>query len=74
MDIAKVVSAEIVEATGFHGNKQVVAKMSDEEECMLFSYYDDEIQFQAVEFIGMTKDDALEHFRRRDVAYLQSEI
>lgn len=38
----------------------------------LFSYYPDEIQFSADEFVGLTLGEARQLFRDRDIAYLQS--
>ena len=42
------------------------------EESRLFRYYDDEIGFSEGEFAGLTKAQAHDLFRKRDVAYLQS--
>ncbi len=38
---------------------------------MLFRYYPDELSFEEHEFIGLTKNEALELFRLRDKAYLR---
>lgn len=38
----------------------------------LFTYYPDEISFQAEEFIGLTKPDAYALFQQRDSDYLRS--
>jgi len=38
---------------------------------MLFRYYPDEISFNKKEFIGLTAIQALELYRKKDVAYLQ---
>lgn len=38
----------------------------------VFKYYPDELSFNEREFIGLTKDEALELFRHRDIAYLRS--
>ena len=39
---------------------------------VLFSFYHDEIDFRASEFIGLTKEEALQLRHTRDVQYLQS--
>jgi hypothetical protein len=39
---------------------------------VLFEYFPDEISFTEAEFIGLTKEEALQLFHRKDVAYLQS--
>lgn len=39
---------------------------------MLFSYYPDEISFNHKEFIGLTRDQALELRHKKDVAYLKN--
>jgi hypothetical protein len=39
---------------------------------MLFEYYPDEISFTSSEFIGKTKQEALQLFHKKDVDYLQS--
>ena len=38
----------------------------------LFSYYPDEISFTLSELIGLTRDEAVDLKRRKDIAYLQS--
>lgn len=38
----------------------------------LFKYYPDELSFTEQEFIGLTKDEAMELFKYRDIAYLRS--
>jgi len=39
---------------------------------MLFSYYPDEISFTPDEFVGLFREEALELFHKKDVAYLRS--
>jgi hypothetical protein len=38
----------------------------------LFSYFPDELSFEEEEFIGRTKQQAMDLFHKRDVEYLQS--
>lgn len=38
----------------------------------IFSYYPDEISFHPSEFIGLTIEQALDLYHKKDVAYLQS--
>lgn len=45
---------------------------ADEQATQIFSYYPDEISFQAKEFLGLTSKEALALFLERDMAYLQS--
>ena len=44
-----------------HGTEHVIAH-----------FYPDEISFREEEFVGLTVDEAIELFRKRDIAYLQS--
>lgn len=54
------------------GNKSEVDVMyNDGSVEMLFVYYQDELSFEEHEFIGLTKSEALEIFRQRDMAYLR---
>ena len=51
---------------------EVVATFEDGSTKSLFSFYPDELSFQASEFIGFTESEALSLRHRRDVNYLQS--
>ena len=51
---------------------KVLVKFGDVEEVELFDYFPDEISFKADEFIGLTRNQALELKGRKDLAYLQS--
>jgi len=51
---------------------EVWATFSDGTEKRLFSFYPDEINFGADEFIGLTAEEASALFCRRDTAYLRS--
>jgi len=51
---------------------EVVATFEDGSAKTLFSFYPDEISFQASEFIGLTEREAMALRHRRDVAFLQS--
>ena len=51
---------------------EVVATFEDGSTKTLFSFYPDEIQFRASEFIGLTEQEAHALKQRRDTAYLRS--
>ena len=51
---------------------EVVATFEDGSSKNLFSFYPDEISFQASEFIGLTEAEAKSLFHRRDISFLQS--
>ena len=51
---------------------KVTVTYEDGTEEVLFSFYHDEIDFRASEFIGLTKEEALELRYNKDVRYLQS--
>ena len=38
----------------------------------LFRYYPDELTFSSSEFLGLTKDEALRLYHKRDIEYLQN--
>lgn len=38
----------------------------------IFSYYPDEISFTSAELIGLTREEAIDLKRRKDIAYLRS--
>lgn len=38
----------------------------------LFEYYPDELTFTEVEFVGLTRDEALALFHKKDIEYLRS--
>jgi len=50
----------------------VTATFEDGSKEMLFEYYPDEISFTEAEFIGLTKDQAIELRHKKDVDYLRS--
>jgi len=50
----------------------VIATFEDASSKSLFSFYPDEISFQASEFIGLTEAEAMSLRHRKDVAFLQS--
>ena len=70
----KIASARItaMSKTVFDPPPEVFATFEDGVERKLFSFYPDEIQFVAEEFIGLTEIEAAELRHKRDVAYLQS--
>lgn len=56
----------------FFNTPTVAVTYDDGKEETLFSFYPDEISFCEREFIGLTRDQALQLRHRKDVAYLQS--
>jgi hypothetical protein len=70
----KILSARItaMPQSIFDPMPEVHVTLEDGSARMLFSYYPDEIRFDAAEFIGLTVADALALRHRKDVAYLQS--
>ena len=50
----------------------VTATYDDGSVSNVFNFYDDELHFEACEFVGLTREDALALFTRKDIAYLQS--
>ena len=59
---------------GPYGQSKVLATPNnlDEFEYTLFVFYPDELSFSASEFIGLSEDEALAIFTRKDIAYLRS--
>ena len=51
---------------------EVIATFEDGSTKTLFSFYPDEISFQASEFIGLTEAEAKSLFHHKDVSYLKS--
>ena len=54
------------------GSARVMVIYDNGDTEQLFGFYHDEISFTADEFIGLTKEEGLALFTKRDVAYLQS--
>lgn len=50
----------------------VIATFDDGSSKHIFSFYPDEISFEAHEFIGLSEEQARALHRRRDIAFLQS--
>ncbi len=51
---------------------EVVATFEDGSTRTLFSFYPDEVSFQASEFAGLTEEEAHDLHQRKDKAYLRS--
>ena len=51
---------------------QVKVTYDDGTEETLFEFYPDEISFGESQFVGLTRDEALEVRHKTDVAYIQS--
>jgi hypothetical protein len=70
----KIIKSRITEQpkTLFDPMPEVWVTYEDGEEEKLFSYYPDEISFEESEFIGLTRDEALKLYHKKDVAYLRS--
>jgi hypothetical protein len=54
------------------GQIAVTATLEDGTEAELFRYYTDELSFTQAEFTGLTVQEALDLFTRKDIEYLQS--
>lgn len=64
-----IVSVKIVK--GKYQN-DVIVRNIEGQEYKIFSYYPDEITFTESELIGLTGDEAIRLYHRKDVAYLRS--
>ena len=51
--------------------KEIIINEDGEEE-KLFKYYPDELYFEVDEFIGLTREQAFNLYRTRDIAYLRA--
>jgi len=51
---------------------EVIATFEDGSSKSLFTFYPDEVSFQASEFIGLTEAEAKLLFHPKDISYLQS--
>ena len=51
---------------------EVVATFEDGTTKRLFSFFPDEVSFQASEFAGLTEEEAHSLFQQRDTAYLRA--
>lgn len=67
----KIKKARVVPSKGF-GTQAKVMVVLDEEEELLFRFFDDELSFSPEEFIGLSVEDAKDLLHKKDVAYLQS--
>ena len=56
----------------FFNMPKVAVTYNDGKEETLFSFYPDELSFSEREFIGLTRDQAMNLRHRKDVAYLRS--
>lgn len=68
----KITKAEIIPPSGWGDHAKVIATFSDGSEAEVVRYFTDELSFTAEEFVGLTKDEAVELYYQRDKAYLQS--
>ncbi len=55
-----------------NGNVGVYVEYDDGSAACVVGYYSDELHFTADEFIGLTREQAQDLHRKRDIAYLQS--
>lgn len=51
---------------------EVTGTFDDGTVSRVFEFYDDELSFEGREFVGLTREEALNLFRKKDIAYLQS--
>ena len=56
----------------FDPMSEVVATFADCSTKPLFSFFPDEVSFQASEFTGLTEEEAYTLFQRKDTTYLRS--
>ncbi len=68
----KITEARIGDKKGHNGNASVHVKIDGGEEQILFHFYDDEIRFDASEFIGKTKEEAKDLKYEKDAKWLRS--
>ena len=70
----KIIEARITELPKslFDPMPEVRVKFDSGREEKLFSFYPDEISFDANEFIGLTREQALRLYTKKDVAFLRS--
>jgi hypothetical protein len=54
------------------GQNAVTATLDDGAEVEVFRYYTDELSFTEAEFTGLTVQEALDLFARKDIKYLRS--
>lgn len=69
---AVIVPEEVWVQLGLPGPMQVTATFEDGTVETLFSYYSDEIQFTADEFVGLTACEARQLHYDRDLAWIRS--
>jgi len=67
----KITSARVIPPAGW-GDKSRVLVTVGGEECELFTFFSDELNFGSSEFIGLTIDEGRALFHKKDVAYLRS--
>ncbi|MFK7603651.1 hypothetical protein ACI3L1_15715 [Deinococcus sp. SM5_A1] len=82
MSEAKIVRAVIAllragrileEVFGLSGGQAVVtATFDDGEEERVLPYYADELTFTEQEVVGLTREEVMDLFTKKDIAYLQS--
>lgn len=70
----KIIKARITQMPKdlFDPMPEVYVTYEDGTEERLFQYYPDELSFSAQEFIGLTRSQALDLYRKKDIQYLQS--
>jgi len=70
----RTVSSHRQDDISANGDVKVVARMSDDSEVELFSYYSNELSFSMGELVGLTKEQAIDLKCRRDGEYLRGGI
>ncbi len=66
-------AATISNSLAWGGSGRVLGLFGDDDvPVFLFTYYYDELTFTEAEFVGKTKEEALELYRQRDIEYLRS--
>jgi hypothetical protein len=68
----KITACNIEVGQGFGSDNKVNVTYEDGTVENILRYFSDEISFTEDEFIGLTKDQAMDLFHEKDVAYLRS--
>ena len=70
--VSAVVTGSDRNATPRRWMAEVTGTFDDGSVSRVFEFYDDELSFEAQEFVGLTREEALSLFTQKDIAYLKS--
>jgi len=69
----KITACQIIPPQRFGDTAKVLVALNDSDDFeLLFDYFNDELHFHAMEFVGLTKDEALDLKAARDETWLRS--